>query len=188
MLLYNELEFTDVPEITTQLLELAQEFNPTKFYAAKFEISLLEQRVPKLKAQLDSLGLVVSNFREFVAEPYGGFGIHQDGTSNYIKKCALNWPIENTAGTYMVWWDLLPGAKPLFGNNDPSYENDVRYESGNTIFFYNESDAIEKFALELVRPTLVNVYEYHSIRNHQTAHRRMISIRFENEPVHLLAQ
>ena len=188
MLLYKELPFTHIPEITSQLLLLAQELNPNKSCACKFEINLLKERIPLLHQQLMDMGLVVSNFREFVAEPYGGLGIHRDGTEKYNKICALNWPIENTAGTQMVWWQLNEGAIPAQGKDDPSYENDPRYDSGNTIYFYDEKDAVEIGAVEIIKPLLVSVQDYHSIRNYQQKYRRMISIRFENEPVHLLTE
>lgn len=178
MLLYKTVKFTDLEEITSELLAIARELNPEIKLTANFGMAVLEQRVPKLIKQFEQLNLDVNVFREFTAEPGGGLPIHMDGPLENPRHWALNWPIEHTSNTQMVWWTINEGAVPARKIEDPGYGN-------NYIEFYNNSDATEIDSLEILEPTLVNVNVHHSIRNPNTTHRRMISFRFGTEPYHM---
>ena len=118
-------------------------------------------------------------FREFVSQPNAGLGIHKDGTPEFPKYLALNWPVENCEGTRMLWWELNKDAQVAIDTVD------VAFKSNNSLKFYSESDAVKVGEFEIVKPTLVNVGAYHSVVNGPNI-RRMVSFRFKPEPLHLL--
>lgn len=179
MFLYKNLKFDYVPEITQQLLDIAQEFNPNLNITKVFDCELIKTRVPKLYSQFVELDLHPEIFREYVSQPFAGIRIHHDGTPEFPKYLALNWPIFNCENTRMIWWQLDPDAPIDVKTVDGGFEKN------NALLFYSEKYATKLDEHEIVSPTLVNVREYHSVENGPNI-RRMVSFRFKPEPTHLL--
>ena len=179
MFLYKNLSFKHESEITKQLLDIAQEFNPDLNITKVFDIDLIKTRVPKLYEQFVDLNLNAEIFREYVSQPYGGIKIHHDGTPEFPKFLALNWPIYNCENTKMIWWKLQDNA-PV-----ETETVDSGFQKNNILKYYSEKHAIKLDEHEIVSPTLVNVKEFHSVVNGPNI-RRMVSFRFRPEPVHLI--
>jgi hypothetical protein len=181
MFFYKVLEFDHEQLITEQLLVLVQELNPEGVFTIRFDSDMIKQRVPLLHEQFQQMGLELDVFREFRSPPYAGAPIHKDGTAQYPKRLAINWPVENCAGTRMIWWDIQDHDPAWFSyeNIDPTFGHDVP--------FFSERDCKEIASVEVLRPMLLNVEVHHSVENLTNKHRRMISFRFKDDPFHLLA-
>jgi hypothetical protein len=179
MFLYKQINFEYEDEITAQLLDIVREHNKDLVISKAFNITLIKERVPKLYEQFVDKNIQIEIFREFVSQPNAGLGIHKDGTPEFPKYLALNWPVENCEGTRMLWWELNKDAQVAIDTVD------VAFKSYNSLKFYSESDAIKIGEFEIVKPTLVNVGAYHSVVNGPKI-RRMVSFRFKPEPLHLL--
>jgi len=180
MHLYREIDFEHEEEITEQLLAVVRDLNPDLTYSVRFQNEVIEQRVPRLYEQFQRMGLELDVFREFCSPPGKGAAIHKDGTAQYPKSIAINWPLENCAGTKMIWWDTL-GLPPSFF----TYEN-IDATFGHFVPLYAEADCHQLDTLELVRPTVLNVGIHHSVTNPQQLYRRMVSFRFQQDPFYLL--
>lgn len=179
MFLYKNLKFDHVSEITQQLLDIATEYNPNLEVTKVFNTDLIKTRVPKLYNQFVELDLQPEIFREYVSQPFAGIKIHHDGTPEFPKYLALNWPIYNCQGTKMIWWKLEENA-PI-----DVVTVDGGFQKNNALHFYSEKYATKIDEHEIVTPTLVNVKEFHSVENGPNI-RRMVSFRFRPEPVHLM--
>ncbi len=179
MFLYKNLHFDCQAEITQQLLQIAEEFNSELYKTKVFDLELIKTRVPRLHEQFVNMNLHVEVFREYVSQPFDGIKIHNDGTPEFPKYLALNWPIFNCENTKMIWWQLDADAPVA------EHTVDVGFAKHNTLLFYSEQHAIKLDEHEIVSPTLVNVKQYHSVQNGAKI-RRMVSFRFRPEPLHLL--
>jgi hypothetical protein len=179
MFLYKRLRFEYEDEITSQLLEIVKEQNSELVISKAFDINLIKDKVPKLYEQFLDQNIQIEIFREFVSQPNAGLGIHKDGTQEFPKYLALNWPVENCEGTRMLWWELNKDAQVAIDTVD------VAFKSYNSLKFYSEVDATKIGEFEITKPTLVNVGAYHSVVNGPKI-RRMVSFRFKPEPLHLL--
>ena len=179
MFLYKQIKFEYEDEITAQLLDIVKEHNKDLVISKAFDITLIKECVPKLYEQFLDQNIQIEIFREFVSQPNAGLGIHKDGTPEFPKYLALNWPVENCEGTRMLWWELNKDAQVAIDTVD------VAFKSYNSLKFYSESDATKIGEFEITKPTLVNVGAYHSVVNGPKI-RRMVSFRFKPEPLHLL--
>lgn len=179
MFLYQTVQFKRVRTITSKLLTIAQQQNVELKSTMQFDTGLLDDQVPELVEQFNDMGLKVQIFREFISMPNQGIHVHQDGSEQYPKHLAINWPIENCTGTYMCWWEYrgLPIIESVF--YDPIDKNKTPHN------FYSQDTATKIGECEIVTPTLVNINQYHSVKN-TNAVRRMISFRFEQEPFNLI--
>ena len=98
--------------------------------------------------------------------------IHSDGSTEYPKYLALNWPLINTVGTTMCWYDA-----PII--------NTHYLDTYGSVQLYNPVEAILLAEYELLAPSLVRIDIPHNVKNFNNQHRVIISFRFLNELRHI---
>jgi hypothetical protein len=175
--IYIPIKFDYVDIINKQLLSMVRDHNPNLTRIKMFNLKILKDYSPLLVEQLDALNLTIDIVKEFVTPPLSEFSIHRDGSVKYPKLFALNWPIENCKNTYMKWWEF---------DGDPIIER-IEYDNYDVALpIYSKINATEIGCLELIHPTIVNVQCYHSVDNNVETYRRLISFRFNPEPLHLI--
>lgn len=178
MILYKTINFRDQDTITKQLLKLSQIDNAECNRAKNLNKDLFRVMVPGLADQFDEMGLELDVIKNFITPAHGNLPIHQDGTDEYPKEFAINWPLENCKNTYMRWWKF---------NNDPEILMSIPEPTFYTVLnFYKKTNGIEIGCCELLEPTLVDVKTYHSVDNDLDTNRNIISFRFTQEPYFLL--
>ena len=196
---YKPIKFRDRELITQQLKIFGEKYNPDNKKTIRFDNELLEVYAPSLAQQFKEMDLHLDIFRGFVTYPRDELGIHRDGSLEYPKKLAINWPVENCAGTQMYWWKFF--GDPILEEQSEQFkfEHDIsasynpQYKSSDALFNYDNvlvtyektnAEIVEK--LELTDPTLINVDIHHSVGNPFDTFRKIISFRFIPEPLHLI--
>ena len=178
MFLYKNIEFNHVKEISDKLLVIAQEFNPDLKITTKIDANLIETRIPELHEQFLEKNMQVDIVREITCKPFSGIPIHVDGSDDHPKYLGLNWPI-GSDNVKMIWWDFP--QDPVVSENTI----DILHPTSSLLCYSKQHGKIID-ELEIASPTLVNIQQYHSADNDSPNLRRLISFRFQAEPLHLI--
>jgi hypothetical protein len=178
MNLFLPLQVKNKEHITNVLLGLLESNYRTSdvSYSYPIEINLLREYHSDV---VDLLELAVNDTlqiaRVFVTMPNNQKDmdvIHSDGTDDYPKYLALNWPLINTANSYMCYYD----APKL------NYQN---LETYGAVQLHDPAKAKTLVEFELLEPCLVRIDIPHNIKNFNNHHRVIISFRFKNELKHI---
>ncbi len=109
-----------------------------------------------------------------VVEPDGRGRIHTDGDASYTNRLALNIPLENceSSVTYMY---------------DSEFKPDQRYITNGAPYKYYDPLKCKKVTeFTLTKPVLFRSDIPHSVDNYSDQYRLAISLRFEEDPWHLV--
>lgn len=170
--LYKFLDFENQDLITEQLkaLTATRPVTEQRVGTNRYSIKDFAEAVPDLHRQFIEMGCELDIVRDFVTAPNETHPIHIDGSLKFKKKFAINWPLENCIGNYMQWF-TFDGEPELVIRKDGAFpESDIRY------YTWKNSVLLEE--LELSKPALVNIEQYHAIKNPLPVHRKVISFRF----------
>ena len=109
--------------------------------------------------------------------PMGGMNneyIHTDAIPSHKSSLALNIPLENCAESITSFWK---SDKPAEERQTPQ----------GTPYKYLNAEDCEKIAeLKFIKPFIFDTSIPHSVMNPQNVWRRGISLRFEDDPSHLI--
>ena len=106
----------------------------------------------------------LSNYYNIYNIPYDkNFDLHIDAG----RKCALNFPIENTKNSTTIFYK--------FKNNNYNYENNTISEEFRS-WHFDHNDVVETYRCTILHPVIFNTSVPHEVVNHnQTGYRVMLS-------------
>ena len=147
----------------------------------KIDNDLLRELVPTLSIVLKDMGIyhLWEKTALVAATPKQPVSIHRDGTLNFRRLIALNFPVYNCEDSITSFYEVKEGvdhAESLVLNNGTPY----------TKMNINKDDAIEVDTLILSEPTWIRVNVLHSVRMTSQKTRIAASIRFKPEPLEYL--
>jgi hypothetical protein len=178
MNLFLPLQIENKEYITKVLLGLLEPVYRTSdaSYSYPIEINFLREQHSDIVDLLESaVHDTLQIARVFVTMPNNlrDIGvIHSDGTDQYPKYLALNWPLINTENSQMCYYDA-----PKLDYQD--------LETYGAVQLHDPARAKPLAAFELTEPCLVRIDIPHNIKNFNNHHRVIVSFRFKNELKHI---
>ena len=178
-------------QITTELQAalpiVYPEFNLETSYLSKgtfhdkIDNNLLRELVPTLSIVLKDMGIyhLWEKTALVAATPNQPVSIHRDGTLNFRRLIALNFPIYNCEDSITSFYEVREGVElqeVLMPNNGTTY----------TKMNINKDDAVEVDTVIISEPTWIRVNVLHSVRMTSQKTRIVASIRFKPEPLEYL--
>lgn len=176
---FKPLQFNNVESITHTLFNHYQHLlSKNSLYAEAVDRQTIEQLVPDLVSQFDSIGCTWDIARIFITPPNDVLDVHIDGDNNYPKHTAINWPLANCEQSTMTWYNILD-------LNNFFYPDRSQFYGSSRIKFYNADNCQALESVTIDQPYLVRIDVPHGITNHSDKPRMMLSFRFKPEPLHL---
>jgi hypothetical protein len=147
----------------------------------KIDNNLLRELVPSLSIYLKELGIydIWEKTALIAATPNRSVPIHRDGTPNFKRLFALNFPIYNCEDSITTFYEVKDGidkVEQLVPNNGTPY----------TKFDINVDDIIKVDSVIVSEPTWLRVNVLHSVSMTSDKNRIVASLRFKPEPMDYL--
>jgi hypothetical protein len=147
----------------------------------KIDNNLLRELVPTLSTYLKELGIydIWEKTALIAATPSRSVPVHRDGTPNFKRLFALNFPIYNCEDSLTSFYEVKDGiekVEKLIPNNGTPY----------TKFDINTDDIIKVDSVIVSKPTWLRVNALHSVSMTSDKNRIVASLRFKPEPLDYL--
>jgi hypothetical protein len=147
----------------------------------KIDNNLLRELVPTLSTYLKELGIydIWEKTALIAATPSRSVPVHRDGTPNFKRLFALNFPIYNCEDSLTSFYEVKDGiekVEKLIPNNGTPY----------TKFDINTDDIIKVDSVIVSKPTWLRVSALHSVSMTSDKNRIVASLRFKPEPLDYL--
>jgi hypothetical protein len=147
----------------------------------KIDNNLLRELVPTLSTYLKELGIydIWEKTALIAATPSRSVPVHRDGTPNFKRLFALNFPIYNCEDSLTSFYEVKDGiekVEKLIPNNGTPY----------TKFDIDTDDIIKVDSVIVSEPTWLRVSALHSVSMTSDKNRIVASLRFKPEPLDYL--
>jgi len=147
----------------------------------KIDNNLLRELVPALSTYLKELGIydIWEKTALIAATPNRSVPVHRDGTPNFKRLFALNFPIYNCEDSITSFYEVKDGVEKvekLIPNNGTPY----------TKFDIDTDDIIKVDSVIVSEPTWLRVSALHSVSMTSDKNRIVASLRFKPEPLDYL--
>jgi len=147
----------------------------------KIDNNLLRELVPTLSTYLKELGIydIWEKTALIAATPSRSVPVHRDGTPNFKRLFALNFPIYNCEDSLTSFYEVKDGiekVEKLIPNNGTPY----------TKFDIDTDDIIKVDSVIVSKPTWLRVSALHSVSMTSDKNRIVASLRFKPEPLDYL--
>jgi len=139
-------------------------------------------------------GVPVCSICAIISTPMSETQIHSDSSmtnpeTGVNNSLALQIPIEGTEGTDTIFWSSFDESPTtmLTYKTSPSMYNQRCWQKENSFYYLPKRyTCTEVGRCTIDSPYLINVGEYHSVRNIKNTRRVTLSVRFIEDPWHWL--
>ena len=182
MLVYKPIEIKNYEQIQTAINDLLDAKFGNNETLTMISIEEVYATAPALHEFFVDNNIIPYYMVAFVRSPGVVAPIHIDNDTGDVVnfELALNLPIANCDSTQMHWYDLPISSLEYIEDT----EKNERYRAyGTDPLIYKTLTPIA--SLELLQPYLMRIDIPHNIINDKDTYRKIISIRFNPQPVHL---